>query len=310
MGKKADRKLKKQQAMTAQQRRQQRRESDPGFVPDRPPPTEEEIAESKKVRNRILLITIPIILAIIIVVAVVIPYWYYTGYMYEKNPIAVMELSNGMTLRYEVFESDAHNSATNFLFLGSIGFFDGNIIHDAQRNWVHFGGYYLNDEDALVHRSADTALIEKTSKYFTDNAGETQFKYSVAKDTVGMTKDMDSAKYGLFGNYSKYCTEFEILGAKGAQANYENTSTGTMVSFTPVYIAKAYDSETENNIESILAMSLSEKAYRNYFLPPSPVIIIESVKVYNYEPPYGRSFEKYMTESGAVSSGTWSSAYL
>lgn len=301
--KKVNKKLQVQQAMTASQRKQKRIENEPDYVDEADVLTDGQIAEKKKTRNRILLIAVPVILAIIIIVSVVIPVWFYSDYRYAKNPVVVMNLSNGMTLKYEVYAADAPNLATNFLFLCRIGYFDGNIIFDTQQLLVRFGGYYIED-GKYAHRKDDNALISATSKYFKDNANkETQFKYKVNRDSaVKFDINSTSAVYGLFGNYNTYCSEYSVLGRVGAK--------NSEIPYNLQYLASAFDTDTEENIEAILGLKQSDDYYRSKFkTPDDPFITIKSVRVHNYQQPFDNNFETYMTDSGAINS-SWTDKYL
>ena len=297
--KKREEEIAKQQSLTAGQRKAAQRGEEQVY-------TEEftaEDAERRKSFKKIMILAFSIVAVIVIVVGVVVPVWYISDYRYEKNPIAVIKLDNGMTLKYEIFAADAPRAAVNFIFLCNIGYFDGSIIYDTQESWVRFGGYYLDGEGKYAHRSADETFTSKTSSYFTDNAGEKQFKYRVQKDsTMRFTKGDPSTRYGLFSNYSTYCTEFEIMGIVDA---YEKLSA---ITYNVQYLAAAYDDDTRANIDSILSKPQSGEFYKTYFKPPQPFVKIVSTKIHNYTVPYGESFEKYMTDNEYITT-SWTGNY-
>lgn len=289
----------KNKALTARQRKELNR------------PQAEEVRENsdaasfaarKKKRNGILIIA-AVALTVIIAIGIIVPVWYNSDYRYEDNPVVEIKLGNGMTLRYEVYIADACNVGTNFLFLCDVGYYNDSIIYDTQNNWARFGGYYVGENDSYAHRSADSEFLKKTADYFDDHAGTNQFRYKLIKDEkVKFTQNDTAAKYGLFGNYNNFCTEFEVLGQAGADVKL-----GT-ITYNVEYIASAYDDETKNNIDAIFALGTGDTTYKSVFKTCEPFISIKETKVFNYSRPYVGKFEKYMTESNAIST-SWTGSY-
>ena len=301
--KKKDRELKKQQSQTAKQRKSIRKSNSEGSAA--------VVGEERKINKLIIFLASVIFLVIITVCAVVIPIWYYSGYRYEKNPIVVINLSNGMELKYEVFTSDAPFMSTGFLFLCKTGFFDGSIIYDTQNSWVRFGGYYIGEEDDFSHRSGDSAFLKKTESFFSTHAGEEQYKYRINKDkNVLTTINDESARYSLFGNHTNFCTDFQIMGQMGRPTGIIGESDKPDMAFDNVLrFAASYGEDTKSNIDSIVSLPRGEKYRKGYFrAPDAPFISIKSTAVYNYDTPYGRNFEDYMTNQGAFYSA-WTGAY-
>lgn len=311
MGKKGkQKKIEQQKQLTSSQRKEKRRESEAGYVKPNPPTAAEK-------RNRKLIIIIAaIILAMIIAASVAIPVWFYADYRNADNPIVEIKLDNGMTLKYEVFVSTSHNVSTNFLFLCNIGYFNGSIIYDTQENWVRFGGYYLDGEGEYAHRSTDGEFLAKTEKYFDEFKGEKQFKYKVKPDNSRPTSADDSAVYGLFGNHTDYCTEFQFLGQAGAQNTLQNVSTTKKYTYNTEYIAMPYEDgkgqSTTENIATLFSLGYGDAYYKNTFktIDTPKFIKIVSTKVHNYNKPYtDNNFETYMISENAVNSTNWSGTY-
>ena len=262
---------------------------------------EKAAARRAKIRRITIVSVVAVLAAALITTAIVLPIAMTKNkYSYVGNPVAVIELDNGMTMRYEIFESTCPVAATNFLYLAKIGYFNGTIIFDSQNNWVRFGGFESTASSS--HRSNNKEFCDKITDVPKDTDGDT-FSYRLKKDTSSDASNLTSQAGVLSFLYNDTATEFQVAAIDGAQTNVPGTS--LYKSMTAV--GRALDDETMENIKAIAALSRLESSsggytLHSYWRPPlassDPVTLIKikSVKLYNLASSKWKNFnfEKYM----------------
>ena len=262
---------------------------------------EKAAARRAKIRRITIVSVVAVLAAALITTAIVLPIAMTKNkYSYVGNPVAVIELDNGMTMRYEIFESTCPVAATNFLYLAKIGYFNDTIIFDSQNNWVRFGGFESTASSS--HRSKNTEFCDKITDVPKDTDGDT-FSYRLKKDTSSDASNLTSQAGVLSFLYNDTATEFQVAAIDGAQTNVPGTS--LYKSMTAV--GRALDDETMENIKAIAALSRLESSSgeytrHSYWRPPlassDPVTLIKikSVKLYNLASSKWKNFnfEKYM----------------
>ncbi len=300
--------------------------------------TEAEYAE-KRGRARVFLIAGLIVAVMLIAAGITIPTVMAANYMFYDNPVAVFTFGTGgekYEVEYEIFVSDAPNAANNFMYLASIGYFDGTIVFDTQNEQVRFGGYYdpvYDEEDGewdYSHRSKDLGFISGLTDDFSPERFENEsypevFRYTVKKDYANKMKYSDF-DYALCGNYSGSAlsaTEFQFCCDRTADAEHLSPQggSGSVQSLSlEVFGAPLDEEEAAETFGVILGLDRyvssdgTPECARRYFRAPMRKVTVERVKIYNYSPEwkdskYKYGFESYMTEINALTTG-WSKSYL
>ena len=241
-------------------------------------------ADKKKRKNKLKTLLITIIASVlgiaIIVTGIVLPFALSDEYTTEENvnPYAEMKLSNGMTIRYEIWENDCPIAATNFIYLANIGYFNGTVIYDNQNGWVRFGGWKA---DSTHRGDSDTEFLDKIDRTYNDkDYSKNKFGYRLKADSN------DKAKYSAIGTltfcYERSATEFQVI----ASANTANTIPGDdKTEWKSTAFGMVDDDESLENIKKIEALSRDEngeKFKHDYYRAPldkDGLIKIESVKV-------------------------------
>ncbi len=227
---------------------------------------------------------------VVIVLGIILPFALSDEYTDEQgvHPYAVMKLSNGMTIKYEIWEEKCPIAATNFIYLANIGYFDGTVIFDTHGGWVRFGGWMANgNANSAVHRGdSDTNFLNKIT-------------LSKGYDSQGKEKDFSLNKFGYrlkkdtaYGNnvepgylnfcYERSATEFQIATITSPTPTIPNDPNGNWNSVTFGMVA---DEQSLNNVMAIAALGVDEEgvAFKHDFyvapLDNNGLIKIESVEV-------------------------------
>ncbi len=229
---------------------------------------------------------------VVIALGIILPIALSDEYTDEQgvHPYAVMKLSNGMTINYEIWEDRCPIASTNFIYLANSGYFDGTVIYDTQGGWVRFGGWMANNSEGVaIHRGdSDTNFLNKIT-------------LSKGEDSNGNKKDFSNNKFGYrlkkdtaFGSnfepgyltfcYERSATEFQIATTTATTPTIanDNNSHGGWNSATFGMVA---DEESLNNILAIAALSVDSEGAKfkhDYFVAPldnNGLIKIESVVV-------------------------------
>lgn len=293
---------KKNYSMTAKERKAMRA---PEPIDERTP---EEIeaearaaADKRKRRNRILLgCLICVLAAALIALAVILPILAARNkYSYVKNPVAVIELDNGMTMRYEIFEDSCPVAATNFLFLAKVGYFDGTIIFDSQNSWVRFGGF--TGTASKAHRMNDEEFCAKVSGLNERGTPPSKFKYRLKQDTSKDATGLLGQKGVLTFLRQDTATEFQVAAIDNAQTDVPGTSSYRNMTA----VGRALDDETLANIAAITALNRLTKDESEHSVWRAPyigedtgkLIRIKKVKLYNMSKSKWKhfNFETYMS---------------
>ena len=195
----------------------------------------------------------------------------------NEQPYAIMKLSNGMEIRYEIWEKDCPIAATNFIYLANIGYFDGTIIYDASEDFVRFGGWQA---DGLHRGDSNTAFTDKiTLPVASDdkNYNSNKFGYRLKEDTAhsGQKDDIGVLSFA----YNRSATEFQI----SAKSNPSHAFDGGQWEIAP--FGMVADSKSLNNIIALSQLDThgSYSPTGHSFKAPAigeSLITITSVKVY------------------------------
>ena len=308
-----------------------------------PEMTEEEYAEKRR-RVRVFAVAAIVAAVMIIAVGITVPCVMAANYMFERNPIAVFTFVSGgekYKAEYEIYAADCPNAANNFMYLASIGFFDGNIVFDAQNSQVRFGGYYdptYDDESGewdYKHRSDDLAFVDGIKErdfapaHYSDPDDPDVFKYTVKKDEAAFTTaNIPLALCANVSGSSASATEFQFCCDPTADAVTLMPGTGTSSVRTlnlEVFAAPLHEEKARETFEYILGLGQytaddgSPQYARKYFRAPEQTVTVESVRIYNYDAlwldsKYEYGFESYMLELGAFTTSQpgqqWSRSYI
>lgn len=230
--------------------------------------------------RRLIIIVVAIVLGVaIIATGIILPFVFNDEYTTDKdvNPVAQISLSNGMTLEYEILESQAPAASTNFIYLASIGYFDGTIIHDNSNGWVRFGGYQTDS----VHRG------DSNKEFLSTVTDRDAYKNNKFGYRLGNTKD-SACQLDMVGalafSYARSATEFQIMGLSRNQrtdlVEGDDNANGWLyqVFATPT-------TETVECVRKLVALQADTehaKFTHSYFCAPldnGNLITIKSVKV-------------------------------
>ena len=266
---------KQKYSLTAGQRKELRHKHTDKTVPDEPQAEETVV---KKPKFNWWIIPLLICAAALIVTAIVLPFTC-SSYGSVKNPVARIELSNGMDLEFEIYEDTCPIAATNFIFLAKSGFFDGTIIYDAQQGWVRFGDFvsmstYKRDDKKFMEGLEGFSEIHKNNK----------LSYRLYADT-----SPDASRYGEAGmlvfDYDQSSCQFFM----SSDANLQVKNSPTVVG--------RYLNDTLDLLKEIVAMPLNEDSPHITYKNPMPTITIQDVKLYNLDNKKWKkfNFEEYMS---------------
>lgn len=283
-----------------------------------PAPTD---SETDKKSRRITIIVIAAVAAIAIIVGIIVSVYMSFNYMFEGNPVAVIDISiddETYTLKYELYEDECPKGVANFCYLASIDYFDGTVVYDTQNKRVRFGGYtktvdengnatyshHAYDEEFTTAHADDFNLVA-----YPDRVSESDhsklFRYALQED---QTARKETDKLFTLNAYKHDCqiaaTNFQIFGDPTLvpSGNGNNsipgdldpvpapddkiTGTGgdrsrTFVSY-PIGEPLNDDRETKNAINVILGLTTADDPVNDFFRPPVQTVTIDDVKIYNY----------------------------
>lgn len=319
--------------LTARERKEMRQKEEAALRGEKPALTEEEYAVKKR-RTRVFATAAIVVAVLLISAGIIIPSVMAANYMFERDPVAVFTFETGgktYEVEYAIYAADYPNMANNFMYLASIGFFDGTVVFDTQNSQVRFGGYIMSDDGDYDHRSDDLWFANKlkddfSPKRYENNSDPSIFKYQIKKDSPALGfGDLSFALCGNTSGSSLSATEFQFCCDRTADADHLTPApgSGSIRDLNLEAFGAPLDEDAAREVfDEILALPLSTaedgtaKYVSKYFRAPAQTVTLESVKIYNYDAywldsKYEYGFESYMTELGAFSStGTWSKNYL
>lgn len=316
--------------MTSRERKEERRREE---ARSRGEDARTESEKAASDRRKRVFVAVALVAAIILVAAgTAIPVYMSCNYMFEDNPVAVIELKAGdrsFTMKYELFASDSPIACANFAYLASVDFFDGAVIYDTQNEWVRFGGYRLSSDDdgetTYTHVADDESFTSALTDDFSPERYEEDdhsgiFGYRLNYDDTSLSyTDVEFALCANMHDSAQAATEFQISGSVTRRDDYvTRDSTNTRRYFKVEAFGRPLkeDAQTAEAVEYILALQRSEETINGYFLAPTTPVVVTDVRVYNYSEEWTRSshehgFESYMTdELDAFYSDTWNDSHL
>ena len=274
---------KQKYSLTANQRKELRQKDESK--------AKEEESEVKAVpKNKFGWWIIPLLICAValIATAIILPFTC-SAYSDVKNPVAKIELSNGMNLEFEIYEDTCPIAATNFIFLARNRFFDGTIIYDSQNGWVRFGEF----TSMQTYKTEDKEYMDKLEGFY-DNHKDNKLGYRLYADT-----SPDAGRYGEEGmltfNYLNSSCQFFMSSQANCQTRVENSTSD----YTPTVVGRALNDQTLEHIRSIAALPRNEDSPHSIWKNPLPTITIKSVKLYNLDGKKWRKFhfEDYMSKA-------------
>lgn len=244
--------------------------------------TAENVA-TKKNNGKLIVIIVAVMLSVaLIITGIVLPFALSDEYVSEEgvNPYAVMKLSNGMTINYEIWEQDCPKTATNFIYLAEIGYFDGTVIFDRQNGYVRFGGWQENSE----HRGdSNTEFLNKiTDRVYKDrDYSGNKFGYRISNESK--RSSYANTVGALAFCYERSATEFQFVSSENTSLTLAGDSDNN--GWKSSVFGMASDDKSIANIKAIAALPMDEsgeKFNHPYFKAPldkDGLIKIESIKV-------------------------------
>lgn len=111
----------------------------------------------------------------------------------KENPKVEIILSNGKSVKLELFEEYAPITVKNFLSLVDKNFFDGTIFHRVIANFmIQTGGYFIKD-NSIYEKDAETIKGE-----FKSNGIDNPLKHTPGVISMARTSVKDSASSQFF----------------------------------------------------------------------------------------------------------------
>ena len=195
----------------------------------------------------------------------------------NATPYAVMKLSNGMEIRYEIWEKDCPIASTNFIYLANIGYFDGTVIFDATGGLVRFGGWQADGNHRGDSNTAFTDRITLPNDQNGKNYNSNKFGYRLKADTNRSSQKDDIGVLSFA--YERSATEFQIA----ASVNPSHSFDGEQWEIAP--FGMVADPQSLDNIKIIydLDKSGTYAPTGHSFQAPAnngELITINSVRVY------------------------------
>lgn len=268
------------------------------------------LSQKKSKRSAIITGAVVAVAILMIIVALLVPVILYAVNPYRgyDDVIAKFKLSNGMELEYVIDEDEYDTAATNFIFLAINKYFDNTVFYDAQGGWLRFGGFVdqprandVSDFDRSKHRSdsADfcssfTALPNNRFSKVTEKFG---YRLRVGD---GDTKDSLVRQLGALTFRTNRATEFQFY-----YGDYGETVPNDINNLECAMVGHALSEQTIKNIQSIRSTAALNTSISSGYLwkPPTPDIMIESVKVYNLDGSKWNNFDFLEYLSGKDSDG-------
>jgi len=263
-----------------------------------------KLHKKRKINNKLIAIIVIAVLLVTTALFFLIPYLI-TPKFDSENPIARMELSNGMTIDYEIFADEVPRASGVFIYLAQQGFFDDTIIVDLQYNYVRFGGYtsYKNTS----HKENDQKTIDKLNKQldFDKNIPQ-QWKdkplsYRIMADNNEIVNKYDQEYYLSY--IRSTATEFQVSGASNyPPVLYPSSYNAPTIDLSQspnssIAFAKAYDTKSQNNIKALSNMTKVDtkdnRDYHLYYQPPVKTIKIKIVKIYNLKGEFKQKYNNF-----------------
>ncbi len=249
-----------------------------------------EVAAEKRIfglkPSAFALVTVCVVLAVALILTAVLLPVLSPAFAYRKvnNPVAVIYLSNGETLEFEVYEKEVPIAATNFLYLAKNNYFNGSIIFDRQNNYIRFGGFYDTEYN---HRETDEAFSAKFTDITKSPSAKYKFQYRLSADTSSWAKFGQTEGYLSFIQNSS-STEFQICTVSGSPltaTNGENTRTVNAISF-----ARNLNKNVMEKLTELYAGMENTVSHGNYWKYPAPVVKIDRIKLYNMDKAKWKNF--------------------
>ncbi|MCH5160777.1 MAG: hypothetical protein J1G04_01985 [Clostridiales bacterium] len=254
---------------------------------------------------------------VLILVALIVPVIAYVvnPYVNYKSVIARFDLSNGMTLEFVIEEDEYDTAATNFIFLAKNKYFDNTVFYDAQSGWLRFGGYEeqpaiaagSSSDHGRTHHHAQNEDYCNAFSVLPNNLFANplnKFGYKLNADVKGTSPEILNDIGVLAYLYSDTSTEFQFSYQEQA-TNTVPLVEGGQNTLEPTMVGHALNTETINNLVSIAKTAqLNSRVSSGYkWMPPSPNIVIQRVKVYNLDKSKWNDFNFISYMNGKDSSG-------
>lgn len=243
--------------------------------------TEQALPRMNPRKRLLIIIGLIVVEAIIIFLAIFLPIAI-SPYKKFNNPVAVITLSNGYELEFEIFEEQVPYAATNFIYLAQKKYFEGAIIYDMQSHFIRFGGFR---DESYNHRADDLNFAKKISDITAREDGR-KFVYRLKTDSSAQANKMQDIGYLSFITSS--ATEFQLCAMD--DASYGNNNGVSFARYltddTLEKIQSLYSSVYPSNGDALVHAS----TVRTEFMLPDTVIKIEKVKIYNLNKDKWRNF--------------------
>ena len=239
----------------------------------------------------------------LIVVAVLLPTVIVPRATYSKvsNPVAVIYLSNGQQLEFEIYEDEVPIASTNFLYLAKNGYFNGSIIFDRQNYYIRFGGFY---DIEYNHRETDEVFSAKFTD-ITSPSGKHKFQYRLQADTHSLAKFEKEAGYMSFMRTSS-STEFQICVESGHRLHVGNGTNDR--DLDGISFARCLNQDVLDKLVKLYDNMSTVIEHKSYWKRPDPVVKIKKIKLYNMKKEKWKDFKFDDFFDGKISSWTGGSS--
>lgn len=279
-------------------------------------PATDAVAVAKKHPKQLwILITSITIGVLLIVTAIILPIMLLSNN--SKYPVVTFYLSNGSKIDFEVWENSCPISATNFIYLAKIGYFDNTIIYDAQNNFTRFGsiteyGKTAKSKDKMFLDTVTGFGLDDLAKTYKENAVKNMFGYRLKPD-YNSTDIARSGQRGVLSYVYKnsgeflinICPEGETNTSFRSQNDYGNSP---IESLDIRAFGQLRDEKSLKVMEDIYALEKNRDPGVNYYVATTPTIKITKTKVSNIDNKKWKNFNFVKFMNTAYNDGAaWSS---
>jgi len=249
-------------------------------------------------RSRILFIIFSGLLAIaLILTAIFVPisvanrrYAHILNPQGERAPVVSFILSNGERVSIVVYDHIAPHTATNFIYLARIGFFNGTIIFDTSNNFVRFGQFEDDTFRNFRTTNSDFLARNNTIEILANNVTIEQFQvnnifdFSIISEpaTNNALRETDRGIVSSMHNFSG--VDFQISTNNNATLILNDNRPGSTATFVPQGIPFGrLTGESLAVVDAIVAAPQNQTSRHFFFSPPIETIYIANTRVYNLD---------------------------
>ena len=206
-----------------------------------------------------------------------------------EHPVIVFTLSNGDRIEIVVYENVMPHTASNFIHLARIGFFNDTIIFDATNGFVRFGQF----EDATFnnHRTLNPDFLRRVNditlpqEYVDRDTFDSPFDFRINETAQPGLRANDRGRVSLIHNFSG--TDFQISTRMNAVTLQQTSRPGA--NDTLDLQGRVFGHVTNSSLDALDRINLLAQPHdarvsdHPFFTPTSEIIYIRRTNWYNLD---------------------------